>query len=137
MSSAAPALVAENLRHSFGSGEDALCVLSDVSIELYAGQILLLMGPSGSGKSTLLAVISGLLRPNQGRVSVLGENLWQMRESERERFRLKHFGFQTVDRCRPNESQNPTKQLHGLEVRYGKSAPAWLWSRTMVVDANK
>ncbi len=42
--------------------------LSDVSIDLYPGQLALLMGPSGSGKSTLLAVLSGLLQPDAGKV---------------------------------------------------------------------
>src|SRR5205823_2279128 len=88
-----PALVARNLHRSFGAGEAIARVLRDVSLELYAGQVLLLMGPSGSGKSTLLAVLSGLLRPDQGGVRVLGEDLWRMSESARERFRLRHFGF--------------------------------------------
>ena len=51
------------------------------------------MGPSGSGKSTLLAVLSGLLRPDGGDVTILGEDLWRMSDRDRERFRLQHFGF--------------------------------------------
>src|SRR5437763_15276118 len=88
-----PALVARHLDRSFGAGEAAVRVLRDVSVELHPGQMLLLMGPSGSGKSTLLAVLSGLLRPDRGEVSVLGEDLWRMSESSRERLRLRHFGF--------------------------------------------
>ena len=67
-----PALIARDLERSFGSGKAAVRVLCDVTLELYAGQVLLLMGPSGSGKSTLLAVLSGLLRPEQGDVKILG-----------------------------------------------------------------
>ncbi|WP_406694420.1 ABC transporter ATP-binding protein [Singulisphaera sp. Ch08] len=93
MSRDAPALVAQNLHRSFGSGDEAVHVLCDVSLELDEGQVLLIMGPSGSGKSTLLAVLSGLLRPDQGQVRILGEDLWRMRETDRERFRLRHFGF--------------------------------------------
>ena len=44
-----------------------LVALNDVSLELQAGHINLLMGPSGSGKSTLLAVLSGLLHPDANR----------------------------------------------------------------------
>ena len=93
MTSPEPALVARNLHHAFGAGAEAVHVLSDVSLELFAGQVLLLMGPSGSGKSTLLAVIAGLLRPDRGEVRVLGNDLWRLSEAQRERFRLRHFGF--------------------------------------------
>ena len=88
-----PALIARNLERSYGEGSSAARVLRDVSIELYPGRVVLLMGPSGSGKSTLLAVLSGLLRPDRGDVTILGRPLWTMRESARERFRLEHFGF--------------------------------------------
>jgi putative ABC transport system ATP-binding protein len=88
-----PPLVARHLRRSFGAGEEAVRVLEDASLELRHGELVLLMGPSGSGKSTLLAALSGLLRPDRGEVRVLGEDLWGMRESARERFRLRHFGF--------------------------------------------
>jgi putative ABC transport system ATP-binding protein len=93
MTSPETALVARNLDRSFGAGEEAVRVLSDVSLELHQGEVLLLMGPSGSGKSTLVAVLSGLLRPDRGEVMVLGEDLWRLSERARERFRLRHFGF--------------------------------------------
>src|SRR5437588_1138262 len=51
------------------------------------------MGPSGSGKSTLLAVLSGLLRPDGGRVISLGTDLWGLPVREQEAFRLRHCGF--------------------------------------------
>lgn len=88
-----PALQGVHLSRSFGQGETKTTVLHDVSIELYSGQITLLMGPSGSGKSTLLAILSGLLRPDSGKVMALGHDLWAMSEREREHFRLKHCGF--------------------------------------------
>ncbi len=88
-----PALQGVHLSRSFGEGEMKTTVLHDVSIELYSGQITLLMGPSGSGKSTLLAILSGLLRPDGGRVMALGHDLWAMSDQERERFRLRHCGF--------------------------------------------
>jgi len=51
------------------------------------------MGPSGSGKSTLLAVLSGLLHPTSGQVQSLGQDIWEMTDRQRERFRLQHVGF--------------------------------------------
>jgi putative ABC transport system ATP-binding protein len=88
-----PILQGIHLSRSFGQGETKTTVLYDVSIELFAGQITLLMGPSGSGKSTLLAVLSGLLRPDSGTVMALGHDLWALSDLERERFRLRHCGF--------------------------------------------
>jgi len=88
-----PSLQARSLVRSFGKGETAVCAVCDVSLDLYPGQIALLMGPSGSGKSTLLAILSGLLSPDSGQVVSLGQDIWQLTEHERERFRLKNCGF--------------------------------------------
>jgi putative ABC transport system ATP-binding protein len=93
MSSENPTLAGRHLSRSFGVGETATVVLRDVSLDLYGGQVLLLMGPSGSGKSTLLAVLSGLLRPDRGEVVALGQSLWQMSEKAQRQFRLRHYGF--------------------------------------------
>jgi putative ABC transport system ATP-binding protein len=51
------------------------------------------MGPSGSGKSTLLAILSGLLHPDKGQVLAMGEDMWKMSDTERERFRQRYCGF--------------------------------------------
>ncbi len=90
---AAPTLRGRRLTRSFGQGEVRTTVLHEVSIDLRAGEITLLMGPSGSGKSTLLAVLSGLLAPDEGQVLALGKDLWKMSEKQREQFRLRHCGF--------------------------------------------
>jgi putative ABC transport system ATP-binding protein len=78
---------------SFGDGVARKTVVDEVSLDLMAGELTLLMGPSGSGKSTLLALLSGLLRPDSGDVVALGEHLWQLNDQDRERFRLAHCGF--------------------------------------------
>jgi putative ABC transport system ATP-binding protein len=88
-----PTLQGRHLTRVFGQGEMKTTALNDVSITLERGHVALLMGPSGSGKSTLLAVLSGLLRPDEGQVTSLGNDIWKMSDSERERFRLKHCGF--------------------------------------------
>jgi putative ABC transport system ATP-binding protein len=67
--------------------------VDNVSLSIYPGQMALLMGPSGSGKSTLLAILSGLLRPDSGKVVSLGQDLWAMSDQQRERFRLANCGF--------------------------------------------
>src|SRR2546430_2372854 len=84
------ALDGEGLLKSFGQGETKTLAVQDVSISLCHKELALLMGPSGSGKSTLLAMISGLLRPDEGQVQALGQNIWQHSKAQMERFRLKY-----------------------------------------------
>lgn len=88
-----PTFRGHRLTRSFGKGDVKTLALQDVSLELYREQFTVLMGPSGSGKSTLLSVLSGLLRPDTGKVIALDHDLWSLTDQERERFRLRHFGF--------------------------------------------
>src|SRR5947209_17649395 len=90
---AGPALEGRKLTRTFGEGSTLTRAIDDVSLELHAGQAVVLMGPSGSGKSTLLALLSGLLAPTSGQVIALGQDLWALSEKERQEFRLRHCGF--------------------------------------------
>src|SRR6516164_520253 len=117
-----PALEGVHLSRSFGEGETKTTVLHDVSIELFSGQISLLMGPSGSGKSTLLAVLSGLLRPDSGQVLALGQDLWALSDRERERFRLRHCGF--IFQGYNLFGALTARQQLEMVVRWGEGAPA-------------
>jgi NitT/TauT family transport system ATP-binding protein len=58
---------------STGSGESRKPVLDNVSMSLKTGEIVALLGRSGCGKSTLLRIISGLIRPTEGTVTIAGE----------------------------------------------------------------
>jgi ABC-type branched-subunit amino acid transport system ATPase component len=71
VSGSAPALVANDVTVRFGG----LAALSEVSLEVAPGSVVGLVGPNGAGKSTLLAVLSGLLRPQAGRVWLRGEDV--------------------------------------------------------------
>jgi putative ABC transport system ATP-binding protein len=86
-------LAATGLRKSYGAGATRIDVLRDVSLEIFPGELTICVGPSGSGKSTLVAALSGLLRPDAGRVSLLGEDLSALGERARDAFRLRHCGF--------------------------------------------
>ena len=79
-----PNLRARRLVRNFGKGEVKTTAVDHASLDLYRGQVVLLMGPSGSGKTTLLSIISGLLQPDAGKVLVLGEDLWSKSEKQRE-----------------------------------------------------
>jgi putative ABC transport system ATP-binding protein len=68
-------------------------VLSDVSVAIEPGEIVVLVGRSGSGKSTLLNLIAGIDRPTSGRVVVDGTDLTALDEDARTRFRRRRIGF--------------------------------------------
>src|SRR5690349_11304630 len=93
MSGTNPTLEGLRLTQHFGEGTNATTALHGVSLGLYGGEFALLMGPSGSGKSTLLAVLSGLMRPSEGRVVALGEDVWRLSDHGRREFRLRHCSF--------------------------------------------
>jgi putative ABC transport system ATP-binding protein len=87
------AVSALGLSKRFKTGRTFATVLSDVDFEAEAGHVTMVMGPSGSGKSTLIAALSGLLRPDSGTVTVLGQDLWRLPAGKIDRFRLDHCGF--------------------------------------------
>ncbi|QSB16260.1 ABC transporter ATP-binding protein [Natronosporangium hydrolyticum] len=82
-------LTADDLHLSFGSTQ----ALDSASLQVYAGEVLALMGPSGSGKSTLLHCLAGILTPDAGQVSYAGRNLSGMSDTERSALRRTEFGF--------------------------------------------
>ncbi|MEY8688734.1 MAG: ABC transporter ATP-binding protein [Leptothrix sp. (in: b-proteobacteria)] len=89
----APALVGRDLVKSFRSGRIDTPVLSGLHVSILPAELTLICGPSGCGKSTLLALLSGLQRPDSGRVEALGVDMWQLDATALERFRLEHTGF--------------------------------------------
>lgn len=86
-------LHASGISKSFTSGRVTTPVLHDISLAIRPGELTLIAGPSGCGKSTLLAILSGLQRPDQGRVTALGQDLETLDTRALERFRLQHTGF--------------------------------------------
>jgi putative ABC transport system ATP-binding protein len=87
------AVSAQGLVKRFKTGRTHATVLREVDFEAEAGHVTMVMGPSGSGKSTLIAALSGLLRPDSGKVAVLGQELWRLPAHKIDRFRLDHCGF--------------------------------------------
>ncbi len=87
------ALNAKGLSKGYKIGKLKQQVLKNVDFNAYHGQVTMVMGPSGSGKSTLIAALSGLMKPDEGEVLALGENLWKKKRARIDRFRLDHCGF--------------------------------------------
>jgi len=87
------ALQGSGLVKRFKTGRTHIEVLKSVDFDCRHGEMTMVMGPSGSGKSTLIASLSGLLRPDAGKVTALGEDLWSQRPGRIDKFRLDHCGF--------------------------------------------
>jgi len=87
------AIAANGLVKRFKTGRTFIEVLKKVDFDADHGDVTMVMGPSGSGKSTLVAALSGLLKPDEGRVLAMGEDLWSYRSGKIDRFRLDHCGF--------------------------------------------
>lgn len=81
------------LKKSFGSGENQVEVLKGISFEADKGEICVLLGPSGSGKSTLLNIIGGIDSADNGYISIDGEKTADMKEKELTNYRRKHLGY--------------------------------------------
>jgi putative ABC transport system ATP-binding protein len=77
----------------FHRGSEDIHVLSNLSLQVPAGEFLALMGPSGSGKSTLLNLIGGLDRPTNGSVAIGGERIDQLSDRQLAAWRARHVGL--------------------------------------------
>ncbi|HEX5163923.1 MAG TPA: ABC transporter ATP-binding protein [Thermomicrobiales bacterium] len=82
-----------NLTKTYGSSEQAVHAVQDVSLSAQAGEFLAVIGPSGSGKTTLLAMIGGLLTPTSGAISLAGRDIARMSSGQLAAFRRQSVGY--------------------------------------------
>jgi putative ABC transport system ATP-binding protein len=87
------AIVATDLTKHFGEGEARVTAVNGVRLVAHFGEMLFIVGPSGSGKTTMLSMISGILRPNAGKVTVKGDDIWTLSKDQLADFRLNTIGF--------------------------------------------
>jgi lipoprotein-releasing system ATP-binding protein len=86
-------LACAGLSKSYWQGKSEVPVLAAVDLAIYAAERVAVIGASGSGKSTLLHVLGGLDRPDAGRVSVQGVDIWALGEKARGELRNRALGF--------------------------------------------
>ena len=94
-----PALVLQNVRKTYPSGDSEIVALDRANLEVPDDQILALVGPSGSGKTTLLSIAGGLLSATEGHVVVGGHDITEYSAKQLTEFRRAEVGFvfQTVN----------------------------------------
>lgn len=105
----------------FSQGELAVNALTDIDLDIAAGEFVCLSGSSGSGKTTLLNMIGGLDVATAGEITVAGKRLDKMRMSELADLRLQHIGFvfqayNLIPVLSARENVEFVMQLQGIEA---------------------
>ena len=81
------------IKKSFGSGENRVEVLKGIDLAVEKGEFCVLLGPSGSGKSTLLNILGGIDRADSGDILIDGERMADMNEKALTLYRRRHLGY--------------------------------------------
>lgn len=93
MGAVTPVLHAKDLYRFYHAGDEETLALRGVSVDVEAGELVVVTGPSGSGKSTLLACLAGLDEPDGGSVWINGERISRQSEEERAAIRGRNIGL--------------------------------------------
>ena len=83
----------KNMSKHFLQGKNVINVLNDVNLEIESGEIIALLGKSGSGKTTMLSMLAGLDRPDQGSITVDGQDLMKLSEEALCQYRANKLGI--------------------------------------------
>ena len=86
-------LEVRSLRKLYGSGEGAVKALDGVDMEVYDGELLIILGSSGSGKSTLLNMIGGMDLPTDGSIRFRGREISRFKDKDLTLYRRNNIGF--------------------------------------------
>jgi putative ABC transport system ATP-binding protein len=83
----------QGITKTYGTGPAGVTALRGIDLEVYRGELLMLVGPSGCGKTTLISIISAILDQDEGECEVFGRNLLLLKPEGREQFRCESVGF--------------------------------------------
>lgn len=86
-------LEARNLFKSYGEGEAKVFALNDVSMKVYKGEFLIILGYSGSGKSTLLNMLGGIDKVNSGEIIYKGQDITKFKDKQLTNYRRDAIGY--------------------------------------------
>jgi putative ABC transport system ATP-binding protein len=88
-----PAIAVRGLTKTYFEGKKEVPALRGVDLDVYPGELVLLMGPSGSGKTTLLSIVGCILAATSGSVRIAGREVTKLTERELPGVRLEQIGF--------------------------------------------
>ena len=83
----------QQIKKSFGKGDNRVEVLKGIDLSVEKGEFCVLLGPSGSGKSTLLNILGGIDRADSGDILIGGERMADMNEKALTLYRRRHLGY--------------------------------------------
>ncbi len=83
----------EHLCKTYGTGDNAVHAVNDISFDVPRGQMAAVIGPSGSGKSTLLHILGGVDRPTSGKVFLDGQDVYERNAKNLAIFRRRQVGL--------------------------------------------
>lgn len=83
----------DNITKTYGRGDHQFLILKNISLDIKDGDFAIILGASGSGKSTFLNVLSGLERPDHGRIMYGQLDITALTEDELTKFRKDNVGF--------------------------------------------
>jgi len=88
-----PAVAVRELTKTYAEGAAGVPALRGVDLDVYPGELVMLVGPSGSGKTTLLSIMGCILSPSTGSVRVSGKEVNGLQQKALAQVRLEHIGF--------------------------------------------
>ncbi|MBW8381549.1 MAG: ABC transporter ATP-binding protein [Youngiibacter sp.] len=83
----------KEIKKAYHTRGEAVQALNGITLDIFKGESVAIMGQSGSGKSTLLSIVGGMSPPTSGKVIIDGIDLYALSQEQRADFRLKNLGF--------------------------------------------
>jgi len=139
---AVPLIELDNIKKSYQSGDIDVEVLHGISLKIYPGEFIAIMGASGSGKTTLMNILGCLDRPSAGRYRFMGEDVSGFGRDELARLRREAFGFvfqsyNLIATATAVENVEVPAIYSGIPLTNGRFAPRncsphWAWVNASV-----